>query len=151
MWFSPSDPVSSTGTVLSFLSHQGRGGIDWLCCLVVSPRPPLWIADQVRNDGWVLRLVLACSPASPLLLWIADLVRNDGFPPRFCLKARMTVGYCVWFWLVHSCYPAALWIADQVCNDVTMLCIVFTLTFDSSPIKGEGDWWVCLVVPTLWV
>ena len=28
-----------------------------------------------------------------------------------------------------------------------MLCIVFTLTFDSSPIKGEGDWWVCLVVP----
>ena len=29
-------------------------------------------------------------------------------------------------------------IADQVRNDVTMRCIVFTLTFDSSPIKGEG-------------
>ena len=28
--------------------------------------------------------------------------------------------------------------ADQVRNDVTMRCMVFTLTFDSSPIKGEG-------------
>ena len=35
--------------------------------------------------------------------------------------------------------PAPLWIADQARNDVTMRCIVFTLTFDSSPIKGEGD------------
>ena len=27
-----------------------------------------------------------------------------------------------------------------------------TLAFDSSPIKGEGDWWVWLVVsPTLWI
>ena len=31
-----------------------------------------------------------------------------------------------------------LWIADQVRNDVTMLRIVFTLVFDSSPIKGKG-------------
>ena len=34
-----------------------------------------------------------------------------------------------------------LWIADQVRNDVTVLVgvgLVFTLTFDSSPIKGEG-------------
>ena len=31
-----------------------------------------------------------------------------------------------------------LWIADQVRNDGTMLRIVFTLTFDSSPFKGEG-------------
>ena len=31
-----------------------------------------------------------------------------------------------------------LWIADQVRNDGTMRGIVFTLTFDSSPIKGEG-------------
>ena len=30
---------------------------------------------------------------------------------------------------------------------VTMRCIVITLTFDSSPIKGEGDWRLgCLVV-----
>ena len=32
-----------------------------------------------------------------------------------------------------------LWMPDQVRNDVTMRCIVFALTFDSSPIKGEGD------------
>ena len=34
-----------------------------------------------------------------------------------------------------------------------MRCIVFTLAFDSSPIKGEGDygWLFCLVVcPALW-
>ena len=32
-----------------------------------------------------------------------------------------------------------LWIADQVRNDGAMLlCLVITLTFDSSPIKGEG-------------
>ena len=44
-----------------------------------------------------------------------------------------------------------LWIADQVRNDVTMLRIVFTLVFDSSPIKGEGDsvgWFGLLVAPT---
>ena len=35
-----------------------------------------------------------------------------------------------------------LWIADQVRNDVTMLRMVFTLTFDSSPIKGEGVMWL---------
>ena len=39
---------------------------------------------------------------------------------------------------------------------VTMRCIVITLTFDSSPIKGEGDWrLVCLVHPcrpaALWI
>ena len=33
---------------------------------------------------------------------------------------------------------AALWILDQVQND-DVDGIVFTLTFDSSPIKGEGD------------
>ena len=48
-----------------------------------------------------------------------------------------------------------LWIADQVRNDVTMLSIVFTLTFDSSPIKGEGDmigwcWLVHPCHPALW-
>ena len=33
--------------------------------------------------------------------------------------------------------------------------VLFTLTFDSSPIKGEGDWWVlyCLPArpPPLWI
>ena len=38
-----------------------------------------------------------------------------------------------------------------------MRCIVFTLTFDSSPIKGEGDWMVGVVLftratlPPLWI
>ena len=57
--------------------------------------------------------------------------------------------------VVLSCVapPPPLWIADQVRNDVTMRCIVFTLAFDSSPIKGEGDdGWCCLVVcPALWI
>ena len=29
---------------------KGEGEAGWRC-LVVSPAPPLWIADQVRNDG----------------------------------------------------------------------------------------------------
>ena len=49
-----------------------------------------------------------------------------------------------------------LWIADQVRNDGTMHGIVFTLTFDSSPIKGEGeDGWLDLftrvTLPHLWI
>ena len=46
-----------------------------------------------------------------------------------------------WIWLgwIVVCPAPHLWIADQARNDVTMLGIVFTLTFDSSPIKGEGD------------
>ena len=46
-----------------------------------------------------------------------------------------------------------LWIADQVRNDVTMRGIVFTLTFDSSPIKGEGIWLVlsCCHPTALWI
>ena len=38
-----------------------------------------------------------------------------------------------------------LWIADQVRNDglgYVVGVVLFTLTFDSSPIKGEGDWLV---------
>ena len=57
--------------------------------------------------------------------------------------------------MLSCCRPAPpLWIADQVRNDVTMRCIVFTLTFDSSPIKGEGDWWLVWLVhphPALWI
>ena len=36
--------------------------------------------------------------------------------------------------------PLPLWIADQVRNDgVGLSCLAVTLTFDSSPINGEGD------------
>ena len=32
-------------------------------------------------------------------------------------------------------------------GEVGLICLVFTLTFDSSPIKGEGDsvGWICLI------
>ena len=98
-------------------------------------------------------------------------------PCGYCLKASMTGP--VLFCLVVGPAPH-LWIADQVRNDGTMLghrfhphlsplpsrergfCrlvwLVFTLTFDSSPIKGEGDsvGWCCIVVaphhtPPLWI
>ena len=55
-------------------------------------------------------------------------------------------------WVASALSP--LWIADQVRNDVTMRCIVFTLApvsgtgtgFDSSPIKGEGVYGGCCLV-----
>ena len=41
--------------------------------------PPLWIADQVHNDGvWDAGMTAARLPP----LWIADQVRNDGFGVR---------------------------------------------------------------------
>ena len=50
----------------------GLDGVGW----VASALPPLWIADQVRNDVTVL-VVLACFTRVTLPLWIADQVRND--------------------------------------------------------------------------
>ena len=42
--------------------------------------------------------------------------------------------------------------ADQVRNDVTTRCMVFTLAFDSSPIKGEGELvGLSCCHPTLWI
>ena len=53
--FHPLLPCQALGQAL-VLSHQGRGVYGW-CCLVVNLRPsPLWIADQVRNDGLVFTL-----------------------------------------------------------------------------------------------
>ena len=85
-------------------------------------------------------------------------------PCGYCLEASMT-GRCGWCWLVHPCHPATLWIADQVRNDVTMRCIVFTLCsrvrhWDrlwSSAVKGEGEygWFGLVVIPchpaALWI
>ena len=41
--------------------------VTMLCIVgcVASSLPPLWIADQVRNDGRPGCLVLSCSPVSP--------------------------------------------------------------------------------------
>ena len=41
--------------------------------------PPLWIADQVRNDGTVLVVLACCCPA----LWI------DESPITLCQRARL--------------------------------------------------------------
>ena len=88
--------------------------------LVVSPAPPLWIADQVRNDGGVV-------PDRPYPV-DSRLRGNDG--------ERDYGGFAG----LGRCWG-----------------IVFTLTFDSSPIKGEGVWLVglaccCPAHPaTLWI
>ena len=79
---------------------------------------PLWIADQVRNDVTMLRIVFT------LTLVLSHQGRGD--------SVRLVCH------VVAPRHEPPLWIADQVRNDVTMRCIVFTLTFDSSPIKGEG-------------
>ena len=73
---------------------EGIPSVVLYCCCPA--RPPLWIADQVRNDGLVVGFVLFTLP-----------------PCGYCLEASMTAG------------------------SVVLAC--FTLTFDSSPIKGEGD------------
>ena len=53
----------------------------------------------------------------------------------------------VWVWVV------GLGGAGTVCHMGGRVDLA--LTFDSSPIKGEGGWWVCLVHPchpaSLWI
>ena len=97
----------------------------------------------------------------------ANFTPSLSFPRRRESTARQGPSY----WLQGSIHRAAAAhgcithvIADLICNDMaevnlhrwlwilfvririyrigTMHCIVFTLTFDSSPIKGEGDWLV---------
>ena len=71
-------------------------------------------------------VVLACSLAHPPPIWIADQVRNDGAEVMWCGVFRFLalLGMTRWW--------------D---------CLAVTLTFDSSPIKGEGiDGWIGLVV-----
>ena len=67
MDFHPLLPCQALGQALVHC-HQRRGDFVGCVGLVVCPAPPLWIADQVRNDGaW--RLVLACWHPH-LTLWI---------------------------------------------------------------------------------
>ena len=87
------DQVINVITLALVLSHQGRGDSVGCVVLLACPALPLWIADQVRNDGCVITLAFDSSPikgegdsvgcvvllACPALpLWIADQVRNDG-------------------------------------------------------------------------
>ena len=63
-----------------------------LCCLV-HPRhsPPLWIADQVRNDGVVVASVWidACAGMTGRCGW-CWLVVTLTLPCGYCLEASMT-------------------------------------------------------------
>ena len=117
--------VSHRGGRVDFtLCCQGRGGFGW-CCLVspVSPCRPSGLRIKSAMTG---RCMSSFSP-SPLIPLPS---RERGIR------------------LVLSCFTRValppLWIADQVRNDRTMHVIVFTLTFDSSPIKGERGIWLVL-------
>ena len=62
---SPSDPVSSAGTGFDSSPIKGEGD-RWSVLSCCHPALPLWIADQVRNDGADGRNDARCVPA----LWI---------------------------------------------------------------------------------
>ena len=101
---SPSAPVSGTGTGFGPMPSRERG-IRMVVVLACSPAhpPPLWIADQVRNDVTMLCIVFTLT--------------FDPLPSR-------ERGYWWLVWLVVCLFPAPhLWIADQVRNDVTMRCM----------------------------
>ena len=57
------------------LFRQGRGGFCRLVWLVVSPDPALWIPAYA---GMTVRDAAVKAVTWPLPLWIADQVRNDG-------------------------------------------------------------------------
>ena len=63
----------------------------WLVCLVVSPAPHLWIADQVRND--VMMLVCLVSPSAPV----------SGTGTGFDSSAIIGRGGYGWCWLLSCC------------------------------------------------
>ena len=90
-----------------------------------APRP---VDSRLRgNDGPVVGLSFSPSPLIPL-------------PSR-------ERGNMVGVGLFHPCHPAAPLDCGQVRNDGPWWVVVldlFTLTFDSSPIKGEGEcgWFV---------
>ena len=77
------------------MDRYGLGvGHRWVYCRVAwvawmgwvaSARPPLWIADQVRNDGLVVGFVLFTLP-----------------PCGYCLEASMTVlAWICWTGMMH--------------------------------------------------
>ena len=126
-----SSPIKGEGKVLG-LSYspsphpvdsrlRGNDGPWWLCWLVVSPALHLWIADQVRNDVTELSCFTLTFDSSP--------IKGEGLLVGVVLFTRTSAT----LWI-----PAYAGMTVRVCRIGTMRCIVFTLTFDSSPIKGEG-------------
>ena len=103
------------------------------CCLVSLSDPvsstgtgSLIPLPSRERGNWLV--ILSCCPA--LHLWIAGQVRNDGIAPTLWFPAY--AGMTVW-------------------RD----CLAVTLTFNSSPIKGEGILSVVLACcpphPALWI
>ena len=88
------------------------------CCC---PALHLWIADQIRNDATMCCIVFTLTPT----LWIADQVRNDG-------PEEVGLACCL------PCRPSGLRIKSAMTGRGGWSWLVITLTFDSSPIKGEG-------------
>ena len=80
-------------------------------------------SSPIKGEG--IRLVLSCCHPTVPPLWIADQVRNDG--PGLVLSC-FTLCSRVRHW-------DRLW-SSAVKGEVGV--VLFTLTFDSSPIKGEG-------------
>ena len=98
------------------------------------------IADQVRNDGSGSVMLASrqypqggegeTSPKQPLTV-IADLIRNPEGGWRGAIRSVM---------LALSQHPYC-WLG--------LFCLAVTLTFDSSPIKGEGVCgWSVLLSPS---
>ena len=177
---SPSDSVSGTGTGFGPLPSRERGFGWWFGLLLPSPRP---VVSCLRgNDGPGL-VVLSCFTltfdSSPIKgggdWWLVWLVVAP--PCGYCLEASMTDPAALWIPAYAGKQigdalrigdPAALWIPayagmtvwarmdSQDCDDAG--ASFFTLAFDSSPIKEEGDsiGWIGLVAclashPTLWI
>ena len=133
---SPSDPVSSTGTGLSFLSHQGRGVlvvgvvllsaqsftsgltslrsrcVSMCACSAEELRSSSFSsrkrADQVRNDVGIV--------ASSYLAWRCPAVFLNQDLEDF--KDLQDYDDALHRWRYCRVSPLPLWIADQARNDV---------------------------------
>ena len=142
--YHPLLPCQALGQAL-VLSHQGRGDMR-LVLACFTHTPPLWIADQVRNDVTMRCIVFTlCSQCQVLGQALIPLrSRERGFCRLVWLVGRLTppCGYCLEASMTAARRrpvdsrlrgndghpPLPLWIADQVRNDVSMRCIYSSLS-----------------------
>ena len=100
-------------------------GLDPQSREAMAGRPSYWLQGSIHRaagDCLIFTLTFDSSP-----------IKEEG---------SMSVG-------LACCLPAPalpLWIADQVRNDVTMRCIVFTLTLALSHQGRRGFGWLCCLV-----